>query len=179
MPQLENLVIYHIKEENEKTYMVSIMDIVEIITAKHPEITIVPLGEVDFIIQYFPENPKTSKIIEWGKVFIVCLIVFAGSTVAIMTYQVDTSLAKTFTILNKVFTGEIDKNPLWITIPYTIGMPVGAILFFIHFGTKAISDDPAPIEVEIDDYEDQVETTVIDNLTTIRRDDKRKRRKEK
>ncbi len=71
--------------------------------------------------------------------------------------------------LNKIFTGYIDPDPLWITIPYSIGMPIGVMLFFNHIGTKRFSDDPTPIEIEIEKYEDSLESTILDDLTNKRR----------
>ena len=131
--------------------------------------TIQSVGEMDGMIDYNPVKEKKRPVIEWLKVFVACMIVFAGTSIAIMAYQTDVSLGKTFTTLYEVFTGDVVQNPVWITIPYSIGMPLGILVFFNHIGTKKLTDDPTPIEVEINTYETQVGDTIIETIATEKR----------
>ncbi|OOB80032.1 MAG: hypothetical protein BEN19_07050 [Epulopiscium sp. Nuni2H_MBin003] len=166
---INELVVCDIKEQKKLSYLVSITDIVKVIGKKYPNANLVPLGEVDAIVEYSPTPPKNNKVVEVLKIIVVSLVVFAGSSIAIMAYHVDTSLARTLSIVHKVFTGEVDDNPLWITIPYAIGLPIGVLLFFNHIGTKKLTVDPTPIEIEIDKYETDVEVSMIDKLIDTRR----------
>ena len=48
-------------------------------------------------------------------------------------------------------------------------MPLGIIVFYNHIGTKKLTEDPTPIQVEINEYETKVEDTIIDTLIAEKR----------
>ena len=48
---------------------------------------------------------------------------------------------------------------------YSIGMIVGILIFFNHFGGKKFSVDPTPMEVEMRLYENDIQTTLIENYS--------------
>jgi len=52
-----------------------------------------------------------------------------------------------------------------LEISYSVGLIVGVTLFFNHFGKRKVTLDPTPIEVQMRLYEDQVDTTVIQNAS--------------
>ena len=118
---------------------------------------------------YRPKKPKENPIWEWLKVLAICIIVFSGATIAIMTYNTDTSLGQTFVIINQIFTGVEDTQPMLLTIPYSIGIAVGVVFFFNHIGFKKITDDPTPMQVEMKKYEQDVEDCEIGSITDKRR----------
>ena len=43
-----------------------------------------------------------------------------------------------------------------------MGIAVGIIVFYNHFGGKRITKDPTPIEVQMRLYEDDVNTTLVE-----------------
>ena len=127
------------------------------------------VGDPDVVIEYRKDRPKSHDVWEWIKVAGLCLVVFAGATVAIMTYNTDTSLGKTFVILNRIFTGRQEEQPYLLTIPYSLGIATGILVFFNHFGFKKVTDDPTPMQVEIKKYEKDVEDCEIESITDKRR----------
>ncbi|MGL4344384.1 MAG: stage V sporulation protein AA [Cellulosilyticaceae bacterium] len=166
LKEIENLCVFEVKNTSQKkSYVISIIDMIQVITTRFPDVTVSNVGEMDTIIHFLPEPIKVKPWMEFIKVAAICIIIFAGVSVAIMAYHIDTSMGRTFMILNEVFTGKYEKNPLYITIPYAIGIPFGTLIFFNHIGTKKITEDPTPIEVEVNGYETQVEDTMIDTLT--------------
>ena len=52
----------------------------------------------------------------------------------------------------------LNNRPL---ISYSIGVGVGIIVFFNHFGKKRLTREPSPVEVEMSGYDKQVYTTFI------------------
>lgn len=150
-------------------YIITIIDVINAIWKEYPKADVQSVGDPDIVIEYRKNGPKTQDVWEWVKVFGLCLIVFAGATVAIMTYNTDTSLGKTFVILNRIFTGKQEEQPLLLTIPYSIGIAAGILVFFNHFGLKKITDDPTPMQVEIKQYEKNVEDCEIESITDKRR----------
>lgn len=166
---IESLCLFTPHATKLTQYSVSTLKIIDTIHKKFPDVTINNVGELDGLVEYNPVKPKVNPVWEWTKVFGVCVIVFAGATIAIMAYNTDVSMAKTFTTLYKVFTGEVNESPAWLTIPYAIGMPIGVMAFYNHIGTKQITEDPTPIQVEINAYEKQVEDTIIDTIIDQKR----------
>ena len=166
---IENLCILQPFESKHKHYAVTIIDLINKIHESFPDVTIQSVGEMDGVVDYNPVKPPKKPVWEWTKVLIACLIVFAGTSIAIMAYQTDVSLGETFSTLYEVFTGDVVENPVWITIPYSIGMPLGILVFFNHIGTKKFTEDPTPIEIEINTYQTQVEDTIIDTAASERR----------
>ena len=52
-----------------------------------------------------------------------------------------------------------------IEICYSIGLSVGIMVFFNHFGKKKITMDPTPIQVELRKYEADMADTLIQNAS--------------
>ena len=50
-----------------------------------------------------------------------------------------------------------------LEISYCIGLAVGILVFFNHFGKKKITPDPTPIQVQLRKYEEDADTTFIEN----------------
>ncbi|MBU3804543.1 MAG: stage V sporulation protein AA, partial [Candidatus Cellulosilyticum pullistercoris] len=150
-------------------YIITIIEIINRIWKDYPKAEIQNLGEPDIVIEYQPKPTKPKDIWEWVKVLGVCMIVFTGACIAIMTYNTDTSLGKTFIILNQMFTGEAVEQPFLFTIPYSIGITVGIIVFFNHIGFRKITEDPTPMQVEMKNYEMDVENCEIATITDRRR----------
>ena len=52
-----------------------------------------------------------------------------------------------------------------LEIFYAIGMPIGIMVFYNHIGKKKVTHDPTPIQVEMRKYEQDVDTTFIENAS--------------
>ncbi|MGL4738326.1 MAG: stage V sporulation protein AA [Cellulosilyticaceae bacterium] len=173
LKEIQNLCVFQVPDcHKKKYYVISVIQMIEAITKKFPNVTVSNMGEIDTIIHFLPKPIRVRPWLEVLKVIGICLIIFSGVSIAIMAYHVDTSMGRTFMILNEVFTGHYEKNPLYITIPYALGIPVGTLVFYNHFGTKKLTDDPTPIEVEINGYETQVEDTLIETLSRQQKEGK-------
>lgn len=147
--------------ENKKgaRRIVSVMFVIEKIHEIYPELQVENLGETDFVVSYHPQ--KQSKLLEKMKIAFVCLISFFGSMFAMMTFNEDVSTRDSF---EKVYTWVMGQEPSGVTIleiTYSIGVSVGIIVFFNHFGKKYITDEPSPVEVEMSGYEQQINETLI------------------
>ena len=139
--------------------VVSVMLVIEKIHEIYPELEIQNVGESDFIISLKPE--KTSKVLEFVKVFLVCTVSFLGSVFAMMTFNEDVSTLDSF---RKVYTwvmGTPAEGSTVLELTYSLGVSVGIIVFFNHFGKKRLMQEPSPVEVEMSGYDKQVYTTLI------------------
>ncbi|WP_058485808.1 stage V sporulation protein AA [Defluviitalea phaphyphila] len=167
---IENMTLLEINDNKKKNFVISIIDVIKTIYNVYPEIIIENVGEKDSIIEYYPNEKKNENpIITFLKVFSVCCILFAGGGIAIITFHTDAGLPDALKQLYKILTGIETDKPYWIQIPYSIGIAVGIIVFFNHFSSKKITDDPTPIEVEMDLYENDVENCIMDNIIDEKR----------
>lgn len=168
--KVEAMKIFCIPEPDKKgKYLITIVELINAIWQQYPKADIQSVGDPDAVIEYHPQVTKQKDAWEWLKVIGICIIIFAGAMVAIMTYNTDTSLGKTFIIINRMFTGEEVEQPFLLTIPYSIGISCDVLLFFNHFGFKKITDDPTPMQVKMKKYEKDVEDCEIESITDKRR----------
>ena len=146
------------KDDRCKT-VVSVLYVIQKIHEIYPDLEVQNMGETDFIVGLKPKD--SLEIIEFVKVFFVCLITFFGSVFAMMTFNEDVSSLDSF---RKVYTWVMGIPPKGTTIlelSYSVGVGIGIILFFNRFGKRQLTKEPSPVEVEMSGYDKQVYTTVI------------------
>lgn len=165
--KIKNIIVFTIDTDEKKNYLLSIITVITEIQKVFENILIHNVGEEDIIISYSPKKKecKYKNLINIFKVIFVCITLFTGGGIAIMTFHTDAAVPDVFVKLYSLFLGEENLNPLIIEIPYSIGLAVGIIVFFNHFSSKKLTDDPTPIEVEMRLYERDVEDCIIENLS--------------
>ncbi|MCH5273954.1 MAG: stage V sporulation protein AA [Lachnospiraceae bacterium] len=167
MKQKIGAIELHVFPEKKKEKLTfCVMKVIELIGTAYPEVSVTPLGEPDFIVEYkAAEKKKYEKILEWGKALFVCLTVFFGAAFTIMTFNKDASVEEIFALIYKLTEGAERSAPGELEIAYSIGLPIGIILFFNHFLRKKIDSDPTPLQVQMRQYEKDVNTTIIENAS--------------
>lgn len=158
------LVVFCIPEEKKKTYLISVLDLIRILHQKYPKASISNLGEMDILIEYQPKPERKNPLWTGAKIAFVSLILFVGAMTTIMCYHSDTQLPLIFQNVYYIFFGENREMPAMLSIPYSIGVGLGIILFFNHFSKATLTDDPTPIEIEMTTYEKETNASVIDYL---------------
>lgn len=144
-------------------YVLSAIDLVEQIQKKEPELEITHLGEPDFILTYEKEAP-VNMLWRWAKVFFVCLSTFFGAAFSIMTFNNDVDVGNLFQQVYTQVTGKASSGFTVLEISYSIGLGLGVLFFFNHFGKMKITSDPTPMQVQMRLYEDDVNTTIIEDM---------------
>ena len=61
----------------------------------------------------------------------------------------------------KLVTGKEVEKPLMFQIPYSIGLGLGMIIFFNHVFKKRLNEEPSPLEVEMFNYQMDLDQYVI------------------
>ena len=93
--RLRVMPVINLKPDAPGRYVMSVMDLVDKIQQKEPDLTVTPLGETDFILTY--EKPGSQNLIfRWLKIALVCLITFFGAAFSIMTFNADVDVEKLF-----------------------------------------------------------------------------------
>lgn len=144
-------------------YVLTVSDVVKAIQKQEPSLTVLPLGEPDFIISY-QINRDANPILTFFKISLVCLISFFGGAFSIMTFNTDVDAGGLF---SKIYTQVMGTAPQGISvleIAYSLGIGLGVIFFFNHFGQMKFSSDPTPMQIQMRLYEDDINTTIIEDL---------------
>lgn len=164
---IEGIVVFQIPKDKDATYLISVIDVIKAINHQYPDATVSNVGEMDILVEFHQKAKKESKALEFLKVFLVCIILFAGASTTIMCFHTDTQVPLIFQNYYYMFFGENVDMPLIISVPYSIGLAVGVMVFFNHFSKIKITDDPTPIEIEMTCYEKETNASVVDKLNKI------------
>lgn len=164
--RLRVMPVINLKPDAPGRYVMSVMDLVDKIQQKEPDLTVTPLGETDFILTY--EKPGSQNLIfRWLKIALVCLITFFGAAFSIMTFNADVDVEKLFQQIYFQVTGQNSSGFTPLEIAYSAGLGLGILFFFNHFGHRKITTDPTPMQVQMRKYEDDVNTTITENIFPV------------
>ncbi|QNM06786.1 stage V sporulation protein AA [Qiania dongpingensis] len=156
--------VINIQADKKERYVLSVMDLIKQMEKLDSRVEINNIGETDCIIDYQP-NVKPSPVWDWLKAAAVCIVAFFGAAFAIMTFNNDGDVSNVFGHLYYQVMGVQAGGPTILEFTYSIGLPLGIIVFFNHFSKAALSKDPTPIEVQMRTYETDVNTTLIQNAS--------------
>ncbi|HHT98226.1 MAG TPA: stage V sporulation protein AA [Clostridiales bacterium] len=161
--ELNKQIILNVQDFNkEHKYVISVLDIIKTIVKKYPELEIINLGETDFIVNFEPHK-EVNKYIEYIKTAFVILTIFFGSAFAIMAFNSDGQVKDIFNLIYKLFMRADRVDGKILEIAYSIGIPLGTIIFFNHFSKAKIDDDPTPLQIQMRVYEEDAYKTIIEN----------------
>ncbi len=160
------LELYHFSKGSKEKKVFSAMKAIERIGRVYPDAEITSMGESEFIVEYLPEKQgKYAKVLEWGKTGFVALAVLFGSAFTIVTFNKDASVDEVFSMIYRLTEGAERGAPGELEIAYSLGLPLGIVLFFNHFLRKKIDSDPTPLQVQMRQYEKDVNAAIIENAS--------------
>lgn len=166
--RLRVMPVLNLDPDKPGRYVMSVMDLVKEIQKKEPDLDVNTIGEPNFIITYEKEPPK-SILWRWTKVIFVCLATFFGAAFSIMTFNNDVDVGSLFNQIYMQVTGTPSNGFTVLEISYSIGIGLGILFFFNHFGRMKITTDPTPMQVQMRLYEDDVNTTIIEEMDRMRK----------
>lgn len=165
--KIKPLKVYTFLNPKDNRVIISSVKIIEIINSHYPNIDITHIGEADFLLEYEPLKSE-SKYMDYLKIALCCILIFFGSAFTIMTFNTDVSMPELFAHIYEDITGLPHEGVTILEISYSIGIGLGIIIFYNHFGKKKLSNDPTPIELEMRQYETDIENALIDGV--VRKD---------
>ena len=164
IPKLRVLKILKIPEKGKHRYVISILKIIACIHEKYPGVDIQNMGETDIIVTY--EDQKTPGMaVHLIKTVFVAVLTFAGSAFAIMAFNNDASVSDLFSQMYEFVMGTKTDGFSIMEVSYSVGITIGILVFFNHFGKKKFTVDPTPLEVQMRVYEKEIQTTLIENAS--------------
>lgn len=139
----------------------SLIDITKQIQQMAPGTQVQNLGETEFLMLYQPK--KTSKWLGVVKTVLIFLVLFCGAAFSILTFNQDVDVSKVLDTLYELVTGRMPAGTTWMEMGYAIGLPVGILGFYNHFSRRKKLGDPTPLQVQMRQYEKNVNQTVLEN----------------
>ncbi|MED4532275.1 stage V sporulation protein AA [Metabacillus fastidiosus] len=147
--QIKKIIVRHVNSSDKNIIVLDVMAVVNEIHKLDEEISVQTIGPSQTIIEVVYEKKRISPFL-FG---IVWLLLFVGSGLAIMNFHEDVSMQQVHMRIYKMITGETNEQPLLLQVPYSIGLGLGMILFFNHLFKKRFNEEPSPLEVEMFNYQ--------------------------
>ena len=151
-------------DKHQNRTAVSILKVIQCIHECYPNIEVQNMGETDFIVTY-EEQQTAGGAIHYIKAVIVVIISFFGAAFSIMAFNNDVDTTKLFSQIYELLTGSQSDGFTILELTYCIGLVIGILTFFNHFGKKKFTIDPTPMEVEMRLYENDIQTTLIETYS--------------
>ena len=165
--QLKQKKIYTFKDKDEQnkkekqSVVFSILKVIELIHEDYPNLDITNEGEKDFIVEYAPG--EECVWLEYTKAAVLAVIIFFGAAFTIMSFNNDIGITDIFEKFYVQVMGEKPQGITVLEVSYCIGLALGIMVFFNHFGKKKITTDPTPIQVQMRKYADDIDKVFIEN----------------
>ena len=166
IPKIKSIKLVKFSERGKKQQriVVSVLKIIACIHEQYPNLDIQNLGETDIILTY--ENQNTpGNVVHLLKTAVVVILVFCGSAFSIMAFHNDVSITKLFSQIYLALTGVESDGYTILEVSYSIGIIIGILVFFNHFGKKRFTVDPTPLEVQMRLYENAIQTTLVEDAS--------------
>lgn len=154
---IRRMPIYQVKPKDGNLIVIDIMQVIQKIRSIYPEVELEIQGAPQIIVEVLNPRKKANPVL----VALVWLLLFIGSGLAIMNFHTDVSMREVHERIFYLITGERSEQPLWLQIPYSIGIGMGMILFFNHIFKKKINEEPSPLEVELFMYQQSLDEYYI------------------
>lgn len=160
---LRLLRFHHVDKKHRNRTAVSILKVIERIQEVYPNADIQNMGEQDFIVTY-EEQRTAGRMVHLLKVIGVIVTSFIGAAFSIMTFNNDVDTTRLFQQIYELLTGKVSDGFTILELTYSIGLTIGILVFFNHFGKRRFTVDPTPMEVEMRLYENDIQTTLIEDF---------------
>ncbi|MGP4107363.1 stage V sporulation protein AA [Virgibacillus sp. L01] len=154
--KLEKTTIYRITKKDRNIVIIDSFLVIDYLGDLFGNLEFQIVGPPQSIIRIKKHKKKPNIVI----VATVWLLLFIGTGMTIMNFHYDVSMQEVQQKLHFLLTGEEKKYPLWIQIPYSFGLGIGMLLFFNHWFTKRFNEEPSPLEVEIFNYQQNLDQYV-------------------
>jgi len=165
---IENIPLYQVSKKDAEYVVIDGFHIAYFIQKHLPEITIEILGPTETIVQIEASKKNTPILF----VSFVWLIFFIGTAMTIINFHYDVSMQEVHQKIHFIFTGTYEKYPLFIQIPYSIGLGVGMVLFLNHWFKKRFNEEPSPLELELFQYKRNVNDYIAHHENELNDDDR-------
>ena len=111
---------------------------------------------MEFFSQVSIQTPRfiVNSFLYSGLALLLCLVMFFGGAVAIMTFHEDVDMGRVHSDIYAFFTGVQQENVPVVSVPYSIGVAVGFVMLFGLY--KRRKNRPTVLDIDIHNYENEL-----------------------
>ena len=133
LSKIKTLKFLKIPDTGKHRYVVSVLKIIECIHKEYPGFEIQNVGAADIIVTYEGTKQK-NRVWEARQGTFVVITCFIGAAFAIMAFNNDSGVPEIFEQMYEQFMGKKAAGFNILELTYSIGLGLGIIVFFNHFG---------------------------------------------
>ena len=85
--EAESLSVFHIPVNVKKTYLITVLDLIQILRREYTDAVVNNVGEKDILIEYLPRAEGRSALWTMLKVVFVSAVLFVGAATTIMCFH--------------------------------------------------------------------------------------------
>lgn len=159
LEKVKDCIVYTVSEKDQNIIILDVMKVIPILTNVVEHINIEIIGQTQTIVEVVYKKIGVSIPL----FILIWLLLFFGAALAIMNFHEDVSMQAVHQRIYKIITGKENVKPLVLQIPYSIGLGLGMILFFNHVFKKRLNEEPSPLEIEMFNYQQDLDRYVIIN----------------
>lgn len=156
--KVENLVLGEFSKGKD-VFILDVTAVLQTIFIRYPHMKMDTVGPAQTIV----EVKRKKRKVPIPVFAFVWLILFIGAGFAIMNFHEDVSMRALHERLYFMITGEHNPHPWMLQIPYSFGLGIGMVLFFNHIFKKRFNDEPSPMEIEMFNYQQDLDQYMIMN----------------
>ena len=154
---INEIEIYHIRPEDNKFVVIDAMHVIEAIHSQFTDYDIQTIGPSQTIIEVQSKKKHSRTFL----FLLVWILLFIGSGLTIMNFHEDVAMSTVHQKIYYLVTGRKVSKPLMLQIPYSLGVGIGMILFFNHIFKKRFNEEPSPLEVEMFNYQQDLDSYIV------------------
>jgi stage V sporulation protein AA len=156
---IKSIVIYQISNEDKNIVVLDIIDVLKGIQSYDKSLEIQTMGPTQTLVEIVFEKKRLTPVF----FILVWFLLFCGAALTIMNFHEDVSMREVHQKIQELITGVSVEKPLLFQIPYSLGLGLGMILFFNHLFKKRINEEPSPLEVEMFNYQQDLDRYMLVN----------------
>ena len=154
---VEKIPLYQITKEDKNLIVIDVMHVIKVIQIELRDLEIQVVGPAQTIVEVQFPKKKLAPVY----FVLIWFLLFIGAALAIMNFHEDVSMREVHQQIYKIVTGIDNPKPLLLQVPYSFGLGIGMVLFFNHLFKKRFNEEPSPLEVEMFNYQQDLDQYVI------------------
>ncbi|WP_449536824.1 stage V sporulation protein AA [Ferdinandcohnia sp. Marseille-Q9671] len=154
---IKNITIHEVSKKDKNIVVIDVMKVIHQIRRRFPDSDIQTVGPAQTIVEIVIKKKRYAPALFVA----VWFLLFVGAALTMMNFHEDVSMREVHLRIYMMITGEEIAKPLLFQIPYSIGLGLGMILFFNHFFRKRLNEEPSPLEVEMFNYQQDLDNYLI------------------
>ncbi|SDR87163.1 stage V sporulation protein AA [Paenibacillaceae bacterium GAS479] len=156
--KLKQIPLYTHRPEDGNRVVIDVLQIVKALRETAPDAAVETYGDPQVLIMVEASSTHKPRV---AVLIAAWLLLFFGAGLAIMNFHTDVSMKEVHQRLAFLLTGKESLHPLWFQIPYSVGVGLGMVLFFNHLFRKKLNEEPNPLELEMYNYQENINAYVI------------------